>query len=79
MKSEYNLEEFLNIIDRFDRLSENLDKAYKHFNGLILKPDFQDEEHLNLLKVASRDVLIINTIEKNYLQKFANSRIIIIK
>ena len=69
MKSEYNMEDFLNAIDRLDLLSINLEKAYNHFNGLILKPDFQDEEYLKVLKVASRDVLDINTMKKKLFAK----------
>lgn len=59
-----NVNEFNELIDKLDRLSLNLKKAYDYYNNQTLKPDSNDEYYLDLLLRASDDAMRINTLKK---------------
>lgn len=63
-----NINEFDELINNLDKLSLELENAYRYFKARTAYPDSQDKYYFELLQVASRDVMRINTLKKTLLR-----------
>lgn len=62
-----DVNEFNELINNLDKLSLELENAYRYFNARTANPDSQDKYYFELLQLASRDVMRINTLKKTLL------------